>query len=137
MDASGSSAMSATRILSIALALAGPAAAVAEPEPEPDGEALYRQHCLVCHQADGWGVPNMQPELWNSPRANGDADAMILFLLTGSASLPPSERRADNDMPGFDYLRDEELAAVISYVRTHFDNDGGPVSVSDVRAARR
>lgn len=124
--------MKATEALLLAALLSVSGGALAE----PDGAMLYEQQCLVCHQADGGGVPNMQPELWNSPRANGDPAAMIDFLLGGSASLAPEDRLYDNDMPGFDYLSDQELAALISYVRSHFDNQGGAVAPADVAARR-
>ena len=29
----------------------------------PPGQLLYGRHCLSCHQADGGGVPNMQPPI--------------------------------------------------------------------------
>jgi mono/diheme cytochrome c family protein len=39
----------------------------ADPAPPADprlaGQQLYARHCLSCHQADGGGVPKMQPPI--------------------------------------------------------------------------
>lgn len=102
----------------------------------PDGAALYAEHCLVCHQADGGGVPFLQPGLAGSAKLNGPVPDLVAFLLTGSASLAPEERRFDNDMPGFDALSDAELAALLTHVRTHFGNSASPVIAAEVAAAR-
>ena len=32
-------------------------------DTRPPGQRLYGVHCLSCHQADGGGVPNMQPAI--------------------------------------------------------------------------
>jgi cytochrome c5 len=39
-------------------------------EKEHPGKAVYSKYCLTCHQSDGSGVPNMDPEvgLRKSPR---------------------------------------------------------------------
>ncbi|GER07271.1 hypothetical protein GCM10007972_14800 [Iodidimonas muriae] len=100
------------------------------------GKAVYEQHCLSCHQADGGGVPMMQPELWGSRRINGPDTALIDFVLGGSASLPDEERAYSNEMPGFDHLSDAELAAVLSYIRSRFENDAPAIAARDIAARR-
>ncbi len=100
------------------------------------GQALYEANCAACHQYDGGGVPMMQPELILSPKANGDVGEVIDMILLGSAAIPAGTSEYSNEMPAFDYLTDEDIALIASYVRTHFENTGGPVTVDDVRDRR-
>ncbi|WP_374764161.1 c-type cytochrome [Yunchengibacter salinarum] len=111
------------------LALLAPARALAA-----DGEALYRTHCASCHMVDGGGVPMMQPALIDSPRANGDKGAVVALILRGSAAVENSQ--FNNEMPAFKQLTDDEIAALATYVRTHFNNSGGAVGADLVRRQR-
>jgi mono/diheme cytochrome c family protein/glucose/arabinose dehydrogenase len=101
-------------------------------------------HCATCHQPNGQGIPNIYPTLAKSDWINDD-ERLIKIVLKGlwgpievngqhfdpSKGVPP--------MMGFaGLLNDEELAAVISYVRQSFGNDGSfvsPEKVKQVRAA--
>jgi mono/diheme cytochrome c family protein len=103
-----------------------------------DGSEVYERNCLNCHQADGQGVPGMQPGLVNSPWLAADGTALAAFVLTGGFD---SARRTagsgdDNVMPPFLHLDDSELAAVLSYIRAEFGAKTDPVTVSEVKAAR-
>jgi len=49
----------------------------AEPPQSTDGQKLYGRHCLPCHQADGYGVPNMQPAITGGNWVKGDAKALV------------------------------------------------------------
>jgi len=105
-------------------------------EPAP-GALLYDKHCLSCHQADGGGVPNMQPAIAGGTWVKGDARALALFVMSGgfdSASRKDSD--VGNVMPPFRELPDADLAAILSYIRQKFGDGGSPVSAADVAAAR-
>jgi mono/diheme cytochrome c family protein len=101
------------------------------------GKMLYEASCGSCHQQDGGGVPMMQPELIESERANGPKGGVIDMILFGSAAVEPGMSEFSNEMPAFDYLSDVDIALIASYVRTHFENSGGSVSVDDVRSRRK
>lgn len=120
------------------LALPSVAIAGCAPDAAKDGEGqrLYAQHCRVCHQANGGGVPMMQPSLRGAPRVVGSKEDLIAFLLEGSAGLAPDERQYDNVMPGFAHLEDAELAAVLTHVRRNFGNSASAVMAEDVAAMR-
>jgi len=105
-------------------------------EPAP-GQALYNKHCLTCHQADGGGVPNMQPAIAGGTWVTGDARALALFVMSGgfdSASRKDSD--VGNVMPPFRQLADADLAAILTYIRQKFGNGASPVTAADVAAAR-
>jgi len=114
---------------------AAPAAAPADPRPL--GQQLYGRHCLSCHQADGGGVPNMQPAIKGGTWVQGDARALSLFVMTGgfdSASRKDSD--VGNVMPPFRQLPDAELAQILTFIRAKFGNGASPVSEAQVAEAR-
>lgn len=130
--------------LVIALGLLGAAgASAAEPpipagaDTRPPGQKLYGRHCLPCHQADGRGVPNMQPAIAGGTWVKGDAKALALFVMTGGFD---SAQRKDSDngnvMPPFRQLADDEIAQILTYIREKFGPGASPVSAADVAAAR-
>ena len=105
-------------------------------EAQETAQALYEENCGVCHQIDGGGVPFMQPELIESPRANGAKGQVIQMILNGSKAVTSGTSEFENEMPGFDYLTNEQIALIATYVRTNFDNQGGAVSPDDVARER-
>jgi mono/diheme cytochrome c family protein len=102
------------------------------------GEAVYQEHCLTCHQADGGGVPNLQPALLDSAWVKGEPQPLAAFVLTGGFNSASRTGGANhNVMPAFPQIPDAELAALLTYVRWNFGDKTGPVSVADVAAARK
>jgi mono/diheme cytochrome c family protein len=113
------------------------AAPAAAPAAGDDGQALYARHCLTCHQADGYGVPNMQPAITGGTWVGGEPRALAMFVMTGgfdSASRKDSDNH--NVMPAFAQLSDAELAAVLTFIRAKFGKGASAVSAADVAAAR-
>jgi len=120
---------------------APPAAAAAPAAPadsRPPGERLYARHCLSCHQADGYGVPNMQPAITGGTWVKGDPQALALFVMTGG--FDSAQRKEDaashNVMPPFKQLPDEDLAGILSYIRQKFGGGASAVTAAEVAAAR-
>jgi len=105
-------------------------------EPAP-GQLLYNKHCLACHQADGGGVPNMQPAIIGSSWVKGDSRALALFVMSGGFdSASRKESDVGNVMPPFRQLADEELAAILTFIRQKFGDGASAVSAAEVAAAR-
>lgn len=78
----------------------------------------------------------MQPELFARPRANGPKGGVIDMIMLGSKAPGAGQGEYSNEMPGFDFLSNEEIAAIATYVRTNFENNGGPVTADDVKSRR-
>jgi mono/diheme cytochrome c family protein len=104
-------------MLGLALALL-PAAAMAQPTngggfTSRDGEQLYRAICQGCHMADGKGAQGagMYPALAGNPRLAAGLYA-ALVVRQGKNGMPPVGN----------FLDDEQVAAVVNFVRTHFGN---------------
>lgn len=76
------------------------------------------------------------PPLVGVPVVAGPVDEMVAWVLFGQrpASLPKGQ--FSGVMPQFQWMSDEQAAEVLTYVRTHFGNSHGEVSVEDVRRVR-
>ena len=117
----------------------GAAPATAAPaDPLADGQRLYGRHCLSCHQADGGGVPNMQPAIKGGTWVRGDARALALFVMTGGfGSANRKDSAVDNVMPEFRQLSDADLAGILTFIRAKFGAGASPVSAAEVAEARK
>jgi mono/diheme cytochrome c family protein len=114
---------------------APPAAAPVQAPAATD--RAYARHCLTCHQADGYGVPNLQPAITGGAWVSGDARALILFVMTGGFdSAGRKDSDSHNVMPAFRQLTDQELAEIVSYIRQKFGNGASAVAATDVAAVR-
>ncbi len=110
----------------LALFLAAAPAAVAQQGDAvrfEQGQALYRNHCALCHRDSGAGNPPAFPALSGNTRL-GDLALIVRAIHQGRGNMPP-----------FRHLSAEELASVVQYVRTAWANDFGGVSIEDLTAA--
>lgn len=101
------------------------------------GERLYRQLCVDCHNARGQGIAPDYPPLDGNPALAALPVNAIRIVLHGG--YPPST--AGNPypfgMPPFGHqLSDEEVAAVVSFVRNSWSNRSGMVSAAEVNRLR-
>jgi mono/diheme cytochrome c family protein len=114
-----------------------PATALVESRPAP-GQQLYARHCLSCHQADGWGVPNMQPPIVGGTWVKGEPKALALFVMTGGFDSAQRKEGAvsHNVMPPFRQLSDEDLAGILTYIRAKFGGGASAVTPAEVAEAR-
>jgi mono/diheme cytochrome c family protein len=123
--------------LALAVAAGSLLAATAARADEAAGRKLYGQHCLSCHQADGYGVPNLQPAITGGTWVVGDARALAMFVLTGGFdSASRKEGESHNVMPPFAQLGDEDLASILTFIRLKFGKGASAVTAADVAAAR-
>jgi mono/diheme cytochrome c family protein len=108
-------------------------------------EIFHREaHCATCHQADGKGLGALYPPLAGSDWLDGDDERLVKLALKGLwGPIEVSGRKFDpatGGMPpmiGFaTLLKDEELAAVLSYVKQSFGNNGDFVSPDLVKRVR-
>jgi mono/diheme cytochrome c family protein len=102
-----------------------------------NGKDIYEKYCLTCHQADGGGVPNMNPPLIKTSYVLGDKTRLIKVVLNGfSESVDIDGESYSNVMPSHDFLKDQEIAAVLTYVRKSFTNKAGPITTAQVKMVR-
>lgn len=99
--------------------------------PEHPGKAVFTKYCLACHQADGSGVPGMYPPLGAGSWAGKDPKELIAVLMKGlNGKIEVNGTTFNGFMPSQAQLTDEEIADVLSYVRSSFGNNFDPVDVN-------
>jgi mono/diheme cytochrome c family protein len=106
---------------------ATPAGAMNEQQLIQEGEKIYTNVCIACHQPDGMGIEGIYPMLNGNPLiTNEDPTYFISTVLTGRGGMPPFEG----------IYSDEEIAAVTTFVRQNWENEAPAVSVDQVAAIR-
>jgi cytochrome c6 len=90
------------------------------------GAKLFADNCAACHQPRGQGVPGAFPKLAGSSFVQGPGHQVVRIVTHGKGGMPTFR----ND------LNAEQVAAVVSYIRTSWGNKGAPVTVADARAVR-
>lgn len=95
------------------------------------GREIYASLCATCHQTDGRGRAEVAPALVGSLLALGPADITARVLINGregSVGLMPPLGAA---------LSDDQVAAVLTYVRREWGQTGTPVDPAVVTGARQ
>ena len=111
-------------------------AAVSAAAAKPAGQAIYEQYCLACHQANGSGVPNLNPPLRGTDWVLGNKTRLINVLLKGLQGQEIEGEIYDNAMPAHDFLSDPQIADVLTYIRSNFGNKADAVKADEVKAVR-
>ena len=115
---------------------AGTAGSSAKPSVAK-GKLVYTTYCLSCHQADGGGVPNLNPPLIKTQYVLGDKTRLINVLLQGlNGEVEINGSTYSNPMPAHDFLKDEDIANVLSFVRNNFGNKASAVTTAEVKKQR-
>jgi mono/diheme cytochrome c family protein/glucose/arabinose dehydrogenase len=95
------------------------------------GAELYKNICVACHQADGRGREKLAPPLVGSrvviAQDPGNAARILLGGMEGTMGLMPPLASA---------LGDDQIAAVLTYVRREWGHTASAVSPEDVREIR-
>ena len=102
------------------------------------GKTVYDNQCAVCHGPQGLGKPPYFPPLaGNQSIQMGSAVNPIRMVLNGGYPPGTSGNPTPYGMPPFaQSLSDDEVAAVVTYIRTAWGNRGTPVSARDANALR-
>lgn len=132
-------------------------ASPAAPAPEKDvgadqevlsaGKTTYESNCASCHQATGQGAPGAfpplvdhAPELYNAENGKTYLADLLLYGLQGEIDV--GGQAYNGVMPAWAQLSDQEIADVLNYILTDWDNrallpdDFTPYAAADVAAQR-
>jgi len=97
------------------------------------GEQLYKTKCIACHQANGQGLPNVFPNLVGSDFLLNQKVLAVSQVLNGSEKVAANKTvKYPAPMPPQADTK-EDAVAVINYVLNNFGNNGGYVSLEDVK----
>lgn len=108
--------------------LVGFGAALAQGDSAQLGQETFTANCAACHQATGEGVPGVFPPLAghlpNIIAADGGRAYLIQVLLYGlQGEIAVKGNTYNGVMPAWGQLSDEQIAAVLNYALTSWDND--------------
>ena len=111
------------------------------PSGGPDlarGKAVYENICGLCHNNDGSGKPGQAPPFAGSEWAVGSPNRMIRIPLAGLAGpIQVKDQQWNLAMPAMGAaLPDDDLAAVLTYIRQSWGNKGSAITPEQVKAAR-
>ncbi len=103
------------------------------------GARIYADECSGCHTASGKGTANLFPALDGSAVVQQDDPASLLHIvLRGARSVATGHAPTGAAMPEFGWLlKDDEVAAVLTYIRNSWGNAATSVSAAEVGKARR
>jgi len=102
-----------------------------------NGKKVYDIYCQACHQADGNGVPRLNPPLAGTVYVTGSKTRLIDIVLKGlSDPLEINGEEYNNPMAAHDFLTDQQIADVLTYIRNSFGNKAGVVTVAEVKKQR-
>jgi len=106
------------------------------------GQKIYHRegHCVTCHQANGKGLDPAFPSLEKSAWVSGDSTRLIKLAMYGlMGPLEINGKKYDGQVPMTPFagmLKDDEMAAVLTFVRNSFGNKGDAIQPTQVKAVR-
>ena len=120
---------------------AGEAPEAAAPAAAPTanaGEQVYGTVCVACHQPNGAGMEPTWPPLTGSEVALGDPEVPIRIVLRGMSGEMIRGGVTYNSVmtPWGSQLTDEDIANVLTYVRSSWGNSAAEVTAEQVAQAR-
>src|SRR5882672_1608142 len=101
------------------------------------GKKVYEKFCITCHQVDGGGVPDLNPPLEKTSYVLGSKTRLIRIVLKGLNSHEDIDGESySNTMAPLNYLKDQQISDVLTYVRNSFGNKATAITPGDVKYVR-
>lgn len=103
------------------------------------GASVYSNNCSACHGATGQGTPGAFPPLaGNAAVTAADPKDIIHTVLDGrTGPLSVGGTTYNGTMPAWkSQLKPDEIAAVLTYIRSTWGNNASPVTEAQVKAAK-
>ena len=103
------------------------------------GKVVYESVCGICHGPDGLGKPGQAPALagseWVISKGINRLEHIPLLGISGAIKVAGKDWNMNMAAMGA-ALPDEDLAGVLTYIRTAWGNKATPVAAEDVKKAR-
>jgi mono/diheme cytochrome c family protein len=102
------------------------------------GAAIYRDQCSACHGLDGKGTPRLFPSIVDSSLVRStDPGTLVRIVLRGARSVATAAEPTAPGMPAYGrQLSDEQVAAVLTYIRNSWGAAAPAVPAHVVSSAR-
>jgi mono/diheme cytochrome c family protein len=95
-------------------------------------------NCMACHQQDGKGLSGQFPPLAGSPWVTGSPRVLARILLHGlHGPVTVLGQTYNGIMPAWERFSDEQIAAVLTFIRSSWGNKAEPVLPALIAAERR
>ena len=103
-----------------------------------DGSKMFSTTCAACHQLSGEGLEERYPPLVASEWVLGSDARLVRIILQGlMGPVDVAGQSFDGAMPAWGgVLKDPEIAAVATYVRSAWGNKAAPITAATVAAIR-
>lgn len=103
----------------------------------PRDQKLYNTFCGTCHQRNGQGARGRMPPLAGTDWVTGNQERLITVVLNGlQGPLEINGETYNSVMPPHRFLKDDEIATILTYIRKSFGNQASAVSEEEVRRVR-
>ena len=114
-----------------------PVVAIAGAAPTVDGKQLFGAKCAACHQGSGLGVAGVFPPVAASEWVLGDEKVLSNILLHGiNGEMIVKGTTYKGAMPAWNSLGDDEIAAVLTYIRSDWGNAAPPIKPETIKSQR-
>ncbi len=102
------------------------------------GKTVYNTLCAACHQPAGTGMAGLAPPLVDSDWVLGDAGVLPRIILHGlSGPIKVNGQAWSLEMPPLGAaLSDEQIAAVLTYIRREWEHTASPIAPKTVAELR-
>ncbi len=106
--------------------------------PRELGKIVYGQNCVACHQANGQGLPGVNPPLAESDWVTGSEKRLAAILLHGMGGPVEVKGQTYNGaMPAWGgNLSSEQIANTLTYIRSEWGNKASAIVPAQIDAAR-
>ncbi|PYV02549.1 MAG: hypothetical protein DMG10_14135 [Acidobacteria bacterium] len=102
------------------------------------GAVHFERLCAGCHGSDGLALEGEGPPLAGSSWVAGPETRLIRIVMHGvRGPIQVGDEIHDREMPGFGpRLSDDEMASLLSFVRSRWGQPGAPITAETVRRVR-
>ena len=105
------------------------------------GKALYLVSCSACHQPNGQGSEGIAPPLAGTRWPNESEDRLARIVLHGlRGPITVMGKEYNLEMPAMGFFDDQEIAAILTYVRTTWGKKSEPIiseTIGGIRTLNR
>lgn len=119
----------------------GGAVAKGPPDPKVVGKRLFTANCVACHQATGLGVAGQFPPLVESEWVltegwHGDNHLVKILLHGLQGPIQVKGATYNGAMPPWKQLKDDQIAAILTYIRSEWGNTESAITTEQVAKIR-
>jgi mono/diheme cytochrome c family protein len=114
-------------------------ARLVQPSVMETGRRIYDKQCAVCHGSEGGGHAPLYPPLKGN-RSITMASPVNAVRTVLNGGYPPGTKKnpRPHGMPPFAHvLNDDEVAAVVTYIRVAWENTGTPITPAQANEMRK